>query len=212
MRYRYTLSKLVLDTIDWILDLFICGRVLRGSKVSQVVSSDYTSNQSCRYVVLKQIFDDLELNNTDSFLEVGCGPGRVIAYLIWKKSPCNITGFEINAKDACFCKEVLSDYKHINICCCDVFDKDLSSYNVFFLGHPFKPVSFARFIDKIENEVKHSAIVINVIDNDNYPYLLHRIGWKAIKHSIIYRYFGIRVLPSENSYTIWSYSPKSSTT
>jgi len=208
MQYRYTLSKLVLDTIDCILDIFICGRILSGSKEAQVVSTDYTSNQSCRYVVLKQVFDDFVLNKTDSFLEVGCGRGRVIAYLIWKDSPCYITGFEVNTKDAGFCKEVLSDNKHVGICCCDVFDKDISSYNVFFLGHPFKPVSFARFIDKIENEIKHSTIVISVIDKDNYPYLLHRTGWKAIKHSIIYRYFGIRVLSSKNSYTIWSYSPK----
>ena len=55
-----------------------------------------TGSQSTHYSILKKIFDKVNIDESDSFIDVGCGKGRVLAYLVMHDYKCAITGIEIN--------------------------------------------------------------------------------------------------------------------
>lgn len=51
-----------------------------------------TDSQSAGCIILKQIFSHITLKERDSFLDVGCGKGRVLAYLVKEHAPCRLYG------------------------------------------------------------------------------------------------------------------------
>ena len=78
-------SHRLLNGMDAIINLRICGESL----VEYVPSIDRndaqgiggTGSQSTHYVLLKHIFSHVKLTSDDVFLDVGCGKGRVLAFL-----------------------------------------------------------------------------------------------------------------------------------
>ena len=47
-----------------------------------------TGSQSAPYLGLAKVMEDFKPGPEDSFIDIGCGKGRVIAYLLSKNYPC----------------------------------------------------------------------------------------------------------------------------
>ena len=94
------MNDTILDLYDYSIDKKVCGTSLI-KYVPSVFRDDKngvgsTGSQSTHYFILNRMFSHVELKETDRFIDIGCGKGRVLAYLIHKKAPCSLTGIELN--------------------------------------------------------------------------------------------------------------------
>ena len=99
-RIDNAISNQLLCLEDFIIDRRIC----RQNLIPYVASIDRddkngiggTGSQSTHYAFLKRIFADVRLTSSDVFMDVGCGKGRVLAFLVKEKCPCPLYGIEHN--------------------------------------------------------------------------------------------------------------------
>ncbi len=63
-----------------------------------------TGSQSTRYWFLDDIFSGAEFADTDRFIDIGCGKGRVLAYMIKLGFKGKINGVELNDEVAAFAR------------------------------------------------------------------------------------------------------------
>ena len=99
-RVHGAVSSRLLRLMDDMVDRRICGQSL--VKYAPSVFRDdangvgMTGSQSTSYIILKRIFSNVSLTAEDCFLDVGCGKGRVLAFLLRAHAPCPLHGIEIN--------------------------------------------------------------------------------------------------------------------
>ena len=103
-RVHSTASIRFLHLMDGLIDRRICGQSLV-KYVPSVFRDDangvgMTGSQSTSYIILNRVFSHVTLTPEDSFLDVGCGKGRVLAFLLKQHTPCPICGVEIPGVDA----------------------------------------------------------------------------------------------------------------
>ena len=110
------------------------------------------------------------LTENDSFLDVGCGKGRVLAYLVKIKAPCHITGIEISDEAGAVASEWTDLYDQVTVIRGDVFVQNLNDYTVFFLNRPFLPKTFMAFINKLEKELRHPIALLYWVDQQSGVY------------------------------------------
>lgn len=199
-------AQFIANLYDLILDLYYCGHFLQKSVDRKIPTIGYTSSQSCRYYIIESIFKNLPLCSKGNFLEVGCGQGRVLAFLKHKKTKWHLTGIESNLLALNICHQ-WADKEEITIIEGDVFTYNISNYNIFFLGHPFDENNLLHFIKKIENEVVEKVIVILVLDRNLGTCIPQRRGWDILRQETIYKYYCLPILPKKNRYTIYYYTP-----
>ncbi|MDO5328993.1 MAG: class I SAM-dependent methyltransferase [Coriobacteriia bacterium] len=196
------------DCLDSFKDKKICG-----CSLVKYVPSLYretkgsTGTQASKYFALDKIFENQKFSANDKFVDIGCGKARVLAHLIDKNFPGKLYGIEINHDVAEFAKAWTVKYHNITIIEGDVFEHDLDTYNIFFLGRPFETEYFIKFIDKFEKEITRPVKFFYWWDNQSGNYLDNRPGWKLNKRSFIYRNKILYVSPFPQRYSIWTYTP-----
>lgn len=197
----------ICDLYDYHYDKKICNRSLI-KYIPSVDSDKYTGSQSTRYWVLEHLFENANFTENDSFVEIGCGKGRVIAYLINSNAKCKITGVELNEKVANYCSEWIEQYDDINIICDDAMNLKFDEYTVLFLARPFLPEVFESFISKIESELTHSITLYYWVDQQSGDFLNDRVGWSLVKRRWLFRKHKLCISKVPQRYSIWTYSPK----
>ena len=202
----YLLANFFFYIYDLVFDLIYCGFHLQQNVNCVDAFSGYTSSQSCRYIILRSIFKKMTLNSEYNFLDVGCGQGRVLAFLLRKKTRWKLTGIELNDRALKICRR-WSDGTEVKIIEMDVFNYDISNYDIFFLGHPFDSSHLLQFIKRIESEVKQKVLVIIVLDINMGSTISKRSRWSIIQQELIDKYYFLPILPKKNRFTIYSYSP-----
>lgn len=201
------LSRLV-TLYDGILDKKICGRSL-----VKYVPSLYrktkgaTGSQSTSYWFLDEIFRDADFKENDKFIDVGCGKGRVLAHLIRKNFPGELYGVELNAEVAEYAKEWTAKYSNIIIMQGDAFEHDYNAYNILFLGRPFEPDFFKKYVEKLEHELTHPITFYYWVDQQSGNYLNHRTGWTLHKREWLFRSHGFYLASCPQRYSVWTFNP-----
>ncbi len=208
MRIVLRINKNILNIFDAIQDRKICGcslvkyvpSIFRESKGA-------TGSQSTRYCVLEEIFKDEHFSSNDSFMDIGCGKGRIIAYLLKNNFPGKLSGIELNDDVANFAKNWTSKYDNVSIINGDAFEQDFNSYNIFFWGRPFETQFFKKFVDKFEREITHPVKIFYWCDQQSGNYLDGRDGWNMHKRKWIFKLRGFFATRSPQRYSIWTYTP-----
>ena len=123
------ISRRLLRTVDGIIDQRICGQSLV-KYVPSVYRDDangvgMTGSQSTSYVILDRIFSHVSLTEEDSFLDVGCGKGRVLAFLLKEHAPCVLNGVEINEISGSVAVEWTARYEQVSVKIGDAFNMDI---------------------------------------------------------------------------------------
>ena len=199
------LIQYILDLVEYLQDLHYCGLSLRASKYKNSYGDDIVPYQPCRYMVLSDIFSKLVFSHKVNFLDIGCGKGRVLAYLLNNDFPGTLSGVEIDGDCISTCK-AWSVSKSIELHHQDIFDLDTSAYNVFFLGHPFRSINnFSSLIQKLEDTDKSSIILIVLVDTLYRPVLKERDGWAIISEKGDIPWYMNIFYPKHLSYSIWKY-------
>lgn len=207
-KFTYISVKPV-SLFDVIKDKKTCGMSLR-----KTVPTDFreshgaTSSSATNYCVLKEVIDTKKLNKNSKFIDVGCGKGRVLAYLFRQKANCKIVGVELNKEVADIAKSWTKKYDNVEIIQDNVFDLDLSEYTDYCLSRPFETDTFKEFLNKIENEAKQEVNVYMISDQFLEDYLDNREGWVIEKRGLIYFRKGFFIYNFPQRYSICKYIPE----
>ncbi len=202
----------IIYTIEHCYDMKICGQDL-SECIPSLFRDDkngigITGTQATKYAALKRIFSSVELKETDSLIDVGCGMGRVLAFCIKEKYPCLLNGIEINEVPGNVALSWSKRYEQVKILIGDAFLLDYNQYTVLFLGRPFLPKTFAEFIQMIESQLTHPITFIYWVDQQSGKYLVNRDGWVMKKRDVIRKIYGMKLSTGPQWYSIWEYTPK----
>ncbi len=196
---------------DEFTDKHICGVSLTES-VPSIFRDDKngiggTNSQSTRYITLKRIFSHVHLSSSDSILDVGCGKGRVLAFLILKKYPCQIYGIEHNEEVGKLAAEWAKRYNHVHVLIGDALQLDYNPFTVLTLARSFLPKTFIAFVEQFEKTMSHPATLIYWYDQESGYLLQDRPGWEMQMREEITRINGIKVYEWPQFYSVWKYDP-----
>ena len=205
------ISGVILRLMDEATDRRICGQSLV-KYVKSVYRDDasgvgMTGSQSTSYIILNRIFSHVALTERDSFLDVGCGKGRVLAFLVKKRAPCRLYGIEINEVSGKIACEWTKKYDQAIATLGDAFQIDYNSYTILFLGRPFLPKTFLQFIEKLESGLTHPITLIYWVDQQSGYLLKDRPGWEKQFREKLAVIHGLRIASVPQSYSIWTYDP-----
>ncbi|MCH5321358.1 MAG: methyltransferase domain-containing protein [Eubacterium sp.] len=209
--FLYKVDQRIFRFHDYIIDKKICHRSI-SEYIPSVFRDDEkgigsTGSESTHYLIIKEIFSHVKLTENDSFIDIGCGMGRVLAYLLNEKVRCKISGVEINEKSGRVALEWAENYDNVNVILGDAFELDYNDYNVFFLGRPFLPQTFKEFIEQFEQKLTHPITFIYWVDQQSGELLDGRKGWDKQYQKKILKVSGLRVAFVEQGYSVWTYTP-----
>ncbi len=184
-----------------------------GEKLGVFVPSPFdkevgaTGCQSAPYKGLDVVLKDLDLSSDDSFVDIGCGKGRVIAYLVGKGVPCSITGIEINPEVASVASRWTKRYRNVEIVEGDAFGLDYNDYTVLFMYRPMESDAFICFINLLEMTLTHPVKLYYYADGQSGYYLNDRPGWNLIERHEIQHVGGRYIHLVPQRYSVWTYNP-----
>lgn len=209
---KYAIDRRVLNWMDERIDKKLCKTSLVKYVPSKFRDDENgigsTGSESTNYIVLKEIFKDIELTEDDSFLDIGCGKGRVLAFLANKKAPCSLNGVEILEESGQIAKEWSKLYDNVNVTIGDAFETNFNDYTVFLFGRPFLPKTFLQFIEVFEENVKHKVTFIYWWDQQSGFLLKNRPGWTLKSRKKIYKLKGLCTAPRPQGCSYWEYNPE----
>ena len=207
-RIDHAISSRLLNLEDSIIDKRVCGQSL----VEYVPSIDRddekgiggTGSQSTHYAFLKRIFDGVGLTASDTFMDVGCGKGRVLAFLVREKCPCPLYGIEHNEAVGRLAQEWTGRYDQIHVIIGDALAHDYNPYTVLSLARSFLKQTFCAFVEHLERTMTHPIRLVFWYGQEYYCDLNVRPGWAKEKEVRLKRVFGVKV---GYGYSIWRFDP-----
>lgn len=197
----------IVKVVDGIHDIRICGYNLTRKREIQVEGS--TSYSPSWYWALDEIFKDTVFTSDDHFVDIGCGKGRVIAYLLEKKFPGHLTGIEKDPYVANVARGWMVKKKdcRVELIEGDALEQDYNRYTIIYIFRPFSAEYFERLIQRLEEQVSHSIRFYYLTDYYSRRVLTDRKGWNMIKRSSVFRKYGLCIWKYPQYYSVWEYYP-----
>ena len=139
------------------------------------------ATQSSDYRCMDRLFEQLRFNNDDLLVDVGCGQGRVLAYLRRRHFPGRLIGVELDPEVAAEAADRVGETAHTEIRCGDILEQRdlLREAAYFYLFNPFNGKIFSKFIDALEKERTAPVTLIYLFDYYG-EYLRERPGWTCL--------------------------------
>ena len=150
-------------------ELFFRLRNYKGNKIDFTSNNEFTDNIPCPYYFLVKIKNFIINKNIKSFLDLGCGNGRVI-YFFNKNFNIKYYGIEFFEKSYNYCKNLFLNDPNIQITNEDFRNLNFLSKDIdcFFLNDPLKNTKdFEIVVNSIcqkynKTNKKYYIILINV--------------------------------------------------
>lgn len=204
--YPYLTYRIV-RLYDAMRDRAICGFSLaKGASASVEGGTSYSA--TC-YWTLEKVFSDAEFTPDDSFVDVGCGKGRLLAYMLERKFPGRITGIEMDSATAAVTRKWIQRYPKdkVRLIEGNAFLQQYDEYTVIYLFRPFETDYFKRFIQLLEQQLTHPIRLYYMTDQINGRYLKGRKGWELVFRRTCYKKYGLCMWSSPQKYSLWLYTP-----
>ena len=210
---RITPSKLknylnwkIIRLIDYITDYRITGQDLtKNGKYLLGIGAQY---RPVNYLAINKILSQVKISADDKIIDIGCGKGRVLAYLLSKNCPCQMYGIEENKTFANACNEWAKRYNNTHVICSDVFSIDYDNYSVLYLNRSFPGQESFDFIHLLEEQVKHPITVVHPFDQSCESIFENRPGWELQHREEFFKTHGLQVVGTPRRYSIWTYTPQ----
>jgi len=144
---------------------YLGGRVNNGSLIY-----GRTGSSSSTYNDLKRIFSTVRIEKNDVLIDIGCGKGRVLNFLLAQKLNCPIIGVEIDPVVGRVTKKRFQRYPKIKILIGDIEDKKIfpESGTIFYLCNPFSDKILRNFSNQILEKINRGFY-----KNTNRPLILY---------------------------------------
>ena len=147
------------------LDRKIGGVTLAEVRESRFQDLGAYPTMSAEYGAIEMMFRQFPLDANDVFVDVGCGFGRVISWLLLKKSPCRkYYGVELDPDVAAITEKRFKDYPQVSILTGNVLDVLPRDGTVFWLYNPFDVCVLDAFLSKLESGRETPAWVMYYCD------------------------------------------------
>lgn len=173
-RIRYALRNLLLD--------LHFGKWLAGYKEVRVPGHTWVVNSD--YSVLPHIFA-AQIREEDVIVEVGCGRGRVLNWLLMQGHKNRLIGIEYDEKTALATRQRLARYKNVEVITADATEFIPPDATLFYLFNPFGTEQMTKFSDNVKRLFSgkrsvrllyYRPLEIEVFQSDP--------AWKVIAHEI----------------------------
>ena len=163
--YKFSLITIVFYEIIYLLKGF------KGNKFHFSENNKMSDDIPCPYYFLYKIKKILSKFNFKTFLDLGCGSGRVIDFFTKNLIQVDFVGIEHFSKQYNYCKKIFENKKNIKIVQADFLKSDFFQYNsdCFFLNRPIEDdLVFIETIKKLLNfPHKHKKILLIFVNCDN---------------------------------------------
>ena len=211
VKHKYVnISYRIVKIIDGLRDIWYCGSLLaRDQKVEVEGATAYSPTW---YWALYEIFKDAEFTKDDSFVDIGCGEGRVLLWLIKNGFPGQITGIEKDPKVAAIAKKWMKrrPNERVKLIEGDAMEQSYEDYTVIYIFRPFNEEYFERLLLRIESQLTHPIRFYYLTDYYVRKHLIGRLGWKMTKRHCIWKKHGLYIFPAPQFYSVWTYTPNNS--
>lgn len=177
-----------LRAADAARDRAVAGRALTAPDATRFAEAGAHAPTPTPYFVLEGLLGPLHLGAGDHLLDVGCGCGRVLAFLAAHCPEARATGVELDPALAAVAEGWAARYPRLAVRQGSVLDLDLAPYTHFYLFNPFDTAVLTCFLDKLEREARRPVTLVHMSDNgETYSYL-GRAGWSLVLEGSIQGY------------------------
>ena len=132
------------------LDLRYGGHLLGGVVESEYGSIGYIGTENSPYDAFPRLFAAASLTPDDVIVDVGCGRGRLMNWLLHEGITNRAIGIEVSRRVAAATRRRLRRYPQLSIVSGDVKDEFPEQGTVFYLYNPFGADTMAWFADRLE--------------------------------------------------------------
>lgn len=171
-----------------VMYIVYCRSFLGGSISS--VAEHANPTESSDYNILKWLFSKVDVNKADVIVDVGCGKGRVLLWLINNGYRNKLIGIELNQMVAAETRKKLVEYKNAAIISGNILSNIPPDATLFYLYHPFNRNSMCDFKRQLMLEKKKVTLIysnsvhIDVFRDDSH--------WNVAEYAITIPNAGIR--------------------
>ena len=163
--YKFSLITIIFYEIVYLLKGF------KGNKFHFSENNKMSDDIPCPYYFLYKIKKILSKFNFKTFLDLGCGSGRVIDFFSKNLVQVDFVGIEYFSNQYNYCKKIFENKKNIKIVQADFLKSDFFQYDpdCFFLNRPINDdLVFIETIKKLLNfPHKHKKILLIFVNCDN---------------------------------------------
>jgi SAM-dependent methyltransferase len=156
-----------------IIDYVVQRRFLGGIVPSADKSNGINDTANSNYSALRYMFSKIYIiKPNDIIVDVGCGKGRVISYLLFKGIRNRIIGAEYNEQIANETRDHTRRFKNVEIRSGDIFSDFPYQANIFYLYNPFDEELIRKFKAYIL-DISSDSIVSILYYNPSYIDVFH---------------------------------------
>lgn len=194
-------------------DVLSCGVPLACDEATRLALLGAHDPTATPYFVLEELFSQVTFAPASHLLDVGCGKGRVLAYVSEELPGVRATGIELDPELARYAQEWTRGRVNLEVRCASVLDEPLGGYTHIYLFNPFDTAVLVQFIEKLEREAAGPVTVMHMSDNGEQYSYMGRQGWRALTQGSIQDYrsqtgVAVRIYGCPQTYTIWEYAPQ----
>ena len=148
-------------------EIYYCIKKYKGFKFNISKNKTMTDDIPCPYYFLFRILKVLKKMKFKSFIDLGCGSGRIIDFIDKNFTNKKLVGIEYFDQQYNYSKKIFEKSKNISIIQSDFTKLNLrrNIYDIYFISAPFKNkkdfLKFMKKFTKIEKIKKKIIIVIN---------------------------------------------------
>ena len=151
-------KSIINNLYNALLDFYYCKRYLGG--VIKPYNKGAYAMESSDYAMLPKIFSSININAHDVIVDVGCGSGRVILWLLKKGYKNKIIGIELNPDIAKKTKRLFAKYSNVSIVEGDIIDNIPKYGTIYYLYNPFEPFILRRFKEEISKKFTDKETIL----------------------------------------------------
>lgn len=152
------------------------GGFLGGTQASRYANLGYYEIANSSYDALALMLDG-RLRRGDKVVDIGCGKGRVINYLLSLDMDLDITGIEVDETVARATAERLRGYPNVRVLIGDARRQLPASFDLLYMYNPFNANVMVEFEPLLRSRatriVYYNPLHLDVFSPDTWDVVLH---------------------------------------
>ncbi|MDF2537805.1 MAG: GCN5-related N-acetyltransferase [Herbinix sp.] len=181
-----------------LLDLHYSRRLLKGNQKTAYKVLGANDVYHTKYCAMPLIFHFVQITDKDVLVDVGCGKGRVINYLLSRKLRNKIYGLELDPLVANQTKKQFARWKNVTILSGDAISNLPSEGTIFYFYNPFTEEKVKLFEETLSQKYKNRKITV-IYYNPKSIHAFQNGKWK-IKYINFEQTLGIKRWGRINKY------------
>jgi SAM-dependent methyltransferase len=181
-----------------VLDVRFGGRFLGGGAPTRFAHLHAHAVANSDYLAMEEVFGRASITDNSVIVDVGCGKGRVINFLLSRGIKCEIIGVEIDPEVASATARRLRRYRNVRIVSGNILEQWPQNATLFYVYNPFGAPVVERFCDRLAAHPRPFVLLyyncvhrdifasrgfrLEFHSRDTVPAFRHRLGDRDMIH------------------------------